>query len=208
VSGSGHRWPRDDYSYAYFCIGRRRLSDQRAPACPVLGRALASTAGWKGPALQGCSDRQRGAGVGRLVSRHGRSVLRTAMSILTRTYVVDPSPSHQDDVRPAGQRRANSPRFRADTQSSQDGAREDDALSVTLQCMGVGRCVVFVAGCGECAVDRRTDAQVEQQPDHQQYQHGSKFLSSTSRGGRRWRELRKTWCRQVSVHTKEASGQR
>ncbi|MDT5347861.1 MAG: hypothetical protein QOH91_1148 [Mycobacterium sp.] len=32
-----------------------------------------------------------------------RQVTRTAMSISARTYVAGPRPSHQDDIRPAGQ---------------------------------------------------------------------------------------------------------
>ena len=150
-----------------------------------------------------------GAGVGRLVSRHGTSGHTDGdVNFGAKPTLRAPSPSHQDDITPAGQLSGNPPRFRGDAPSSQDGAQEDDALSVTLQCVGVGRYVVFVAGCGECAVYLRTDAQVEQQPDHQQYQHGSKFLSSTSRGWTTPAGLRKTWCRQVSVHTQEASGQR
>ena len=57
---------------------------------------------------------------------------------------------------------------RGDGQALQDGSGHDDAVPVALQCAGVGWCLVFVGGGGECAVDRRADAQVEQHPGHQQ----------------------------------------
>jgi hypothetical protein len=41
---------------------------------------------------------------------------------------------------------------RGDCQSLQDSPGRDDAVPVVLQCAGVGRCLVFVGGGGECAV--------------------------------------------------------
>jgi len=50
---------------------------------------------------------------------------------------------------------------RGDGQALQDGAGDDDAMPVALQSAGVARCLVGVGSGGECAVDRRADAQVE-----------------------------------------------